>query len=61
MIAAADFDPGRVGDRLARFVDPPFALIDKPGKDQCLSLGAAFGEAAIDEQLVGAALCGQRG
>jgi hypothetical protein len=61
VIAAADLDLGRVGDRLARFVDSPLAFIDKPGEDQRLRFGPAFGETAIDEKLVGAALSWQRG
>jgi hypothetical protein len=56
MVAAADFDLGFVGNRLAGFIDPSLANKDKPGKDQRLRALAAFNEAAIDEKLVGPAL-----
>ena len=54
MVAAANFkrDIGR--NLLPRLVDPRVARKSETGKDQRLRAGAAFGEATIDEQLIGA-------
>jgi len=60
VVATADFDLGIAGDRLARFIDPSLAGVDKAGEDQRLRALAALGEAAIDEKLIGAALCRHR-
>jgi hypothetical protein len=59
MVTAANLYRSFVGDCFTGFVDPPLASIDDTGEDQRLRLGAAFGEAAIDEKLIGAALCCQ--
>ena len=41
--------------RLAGLVEPPLAGKNPPGEDQCLCLGPAVGEAALEEQLIEAA------
>jgi hypothetical protein len=47
----------RVGAKLlAGLVDLPLARKHKSGKDQCLRLSPALGEAAVDEELIGARL-----
>jgi hypothetical protein len=38
---------------LARLVDPPPGAADNPGEDQGLRPGAAFGQALLDEELIG--------
>ena len=60
MVAALDADLGVVGDLLPRLVDLAVADEGEPGEDQRLRPRPAFGEAAIDEQLVGALLGHQR-
>jgi hypothetical protein len=56
VIAAAYRERGLIGDCLTGFLDTPLARIDETREDQRLRALAAFGEAAIDEKLVGAAL-----
>jgi len=56
MVAAANHDADFFWERLTGFVDAPLAGIDEPGEDQRLGTLAAFGEAAVDEKLIGAAL-----
>jgi hypothetical protein len=56
MVAAANRDVGYFGKRLTGLVDAPFTGIDEAREDQRLCALAAFGKAAIDEKLIGAAL-----
>src|SRR3546814_7383131 len=60
MVAALDADRGIGGDRLPRLVDLAVADEGEAREDQRLRPRPAFGEPAIDEQLVGALLCHQR-
>ena len=65
---AAARHPGMVGSRdaqrrisrelLARLVDPPPGAADDPGEDQRLRFRAAFGQALLDEELIGPRLLG---
>jgi hypothetical protein len=43
-----------------RLFDPPPGAIDDPGEDQRLRPGAAFGQAPLDDKLIGAPLSGLR-
>ena len=54
MIAAADRKRRLGGQKLPRLLDLALAREDESGKDQRLRASPAFGEAALDEQLVGA-------
>ena len=54
MIAALDADLCIVGNLLPRLVDLAVADKGEPREDQRLRARPAFGEATVDEQLVGA-------
>ena len=54
MVLAAHLQRRVGGERLAGLVDPPFAGEHLAGEDQRLRAGAALGQAALDEQLIGA-------
>ena len=56
VVAAGDGQLGIFGKAHARLVDAPPRRRDEPGEDQRLCLGAAFGKALLDEQLIGPAL-----
>src|SRR3546814_11640079 len=59
MVAALDADRGIGGDRLPRLVDLAVADEGEAREDQRLRPRPAFGEPALDQQLVGALLCPQ--
>ena len=56
VVATGDGQLGIFGKAHARLVDAPSRRRDEPGEDQRLCLGAAFGKALLDEQLIGPAL-----
>src|SRR3546814_8458492 len=53
MILAAQRDRRIRRQHVARLGDSPLAHEDLPRHDECLCLGTALGEAALDEQLIG--------
>jgi hypothetical protein len=61
VVATAHHDLSGIGNGFTGLVDAPFAAIDDPGENERLCLGATFREPAVDEQLIGATLCRQRG
>jgi hypothetical protein len=61
MIAAVQRDLGLIGEESTRLLDALFARKDETGEDQRLRALAAFGKAAFDDQLIGAAFPPHRG
>ena len=53
VVLAADFERGVLGEEVAGFRDAAVAGEDLAGEDEGLGAGAALGEAAVGEELIG--------
>ncbi len=53
VVSALDHQRGLSSDLVAGLVDPAIAGVDQTGQDQRLRPGPAFGQATLDQQLIG--------